>query len=83
MTTLLPSILSLAAVAITGASLLNFVVFLVIAGLIYWVVTWGLSQMSIAEPFATIIRVVLILAVVIFLINALLSLVGHPFISIG
>lgn len=54
---------------------------LVVAGLIFWLVTWALGQLPIAEPFKTVIRVVLILLVVVFLLNVLLSLGGHGFIT--
>ena len=69
--------------AITGSTILNVVIWLVVAGLIYWILTWGLSQISLPEPFAKIAQVLLVLVVVIFVINALLTLVGSPFISFG
>lgn len=66
---------------VTGQSLVWLVVEILIAGLIYWVVTWGVAQIAPPEPFAKIIKVVLVLAVVLFLVNALLTLGGHPLIS--
>ncbi len=74
---MLPTILA----AISGEQVMYAVVWLVIAGLIYWILTWGLSKMGLPEPFNKIINVILVLLVVVFLINALLTLVGKPFIT--
>jgi ABC-type xylose transport system permease subunit len=57
------------------------VIQIIIAALIYWVITWGIAQIGIPEPFSKIVKVVLVLAVVVFLVNALLSLGGHPMVS--
>jgi hypothetical protein len=67
--------------AISGQSLIWAVVWVVIAAVIYWLVRWGVAQIGVSEPFAKVINVILVLAVVIFLINALLTLVGHPLIA--
>lgn len=66
---------------ISGSGLIHLLIQLVIVALIFWVLYWGLSQVGIPEPFNKIIRVILILAACIFVINALLSLVGTPFIQ--
>ena len=67
--------------AISGQDVLNFFFWLVIAALIYYVLTWGLSKIGLPEPFNKIVTVILVLVVVIVLINALLLLVGKPFIT--
>lgn len=69
--------------AISGESLIWLVIQLLIFGLVYFIISWGVAQIAPPEPFAKIIRVVLVLAVVIFLINALLGLGGRPFITWG
>lgn len=66
---------------ISGSGLINLLITVVIGALIYFVVTWALAQFKIAEPFSTVVRVILVLLVAVFLINALLSLNGHGFIS--
>lgn len=66
--------------AINGEDLIMAVLWIVIAAMIYWVVTWGLAKIGVPEPFNKIINVVLVIAVVVFLVNALLSLAGHPLI---
>lgn len=66
--------------AITGEQALYALIWLVIGGIIFYVLNWGLAKMGLPEPFNKIINVLLILVVVIVLINALLTLVGHGFI---
>lgn len=66
--------------AISGGSLFTLVITIVIGGLIYFLLDWMLNKLAIPEPFNKLARVVLILAVVIFLINALLGLTGNAFI---
>lgn len=72
--------ISLFLAAISGEALLDFIIWLVVAGIIYFILTWALSKIGVPEPFNKVIHVVLILAVALFLINALLSLAGHPLI---
>lgn len=73
--------MSLLLAAISGSAILSLLIWLVVLGLIYWIITWVLGQIGLPEPFGKIIHVVLVLLVAIFLINALLSLAGHGFIS--
>jgi len=63
--------------AISGESVFMLVITIAVGGLIYWLLDWGLTKVAIPEPFNKIARVVLVLAVVIFLINALMGLTGH------
>lgn len=60
-------------------SLVTLVIYLIIAGLIFWLAQWALAQLPIAEPFATVIRVVLIIVALLIVVYALLGLVpgGH------
>jgi VIT1/CCC1 family predicted Fe2+/Mn2+ transporter len=61
-----------------SAGLLSAVVWLVVAGLVLYVLWWGLSQLGLPEPFNKILRVVLVLITVVILINFLLGLTGTP-----
>jgi len=63
---------------ISGALLLPTLIQLVVAGLIFWLLYWFLSQVALPEPFAKVARVILALVVVVFLINLLMSIGGHP-----
>ena len=66
--------------AITGEQVMYAFIWLVIAGLIFWIIQWGLAEIGLPEPFAKIATVLLVLFVVVVVINALLTLVGKPFI---
>ena len=66
---------------ITGESIMRLVITLIVAGLIYWILDWAIKATGLPDPFAKVARVILILAAVIFLINALLGIAGHGFIS--
>jgi len=59
-------------------SLVSFVVYLVIIGLIFWVIWWFVGYVGVPEPFNKVIRVVLGLFALIIVVGLLLSLVGHP-----
>lgn len=63
---------------ISGAALLSVLVRLVIAGLICWLLWWFIGFVGIPEPFNKVARVLIALVAVVFLINILLTLSGHP-----
>ena len=63
--------------SISGAAVLNFIIALVIAALVFYVVVWFLDWAEVPAPFNKIIKVVLGLVVLIYLINALLKLSGE------
>ena len=70
----------LAATVISGSGLVNALIILVVAALIFWVIHWFIRYVGVPEPFAKIIRVVLGLVALLFLINFLLSLIDRDFI---
>lgn len=59
--------------------LISLVIYLAIAGLLFWLVWWFLSQIPIPEPFNTVIRVVLAIIAFVIVAYALLGIVpgGH------
>jgi hypothetical protein len=63
---------------ISGAALLSVLVLLVIGGLICWLLWWFIGYVGIPEPFNKVARVIVALVAVVFLINLLLTLGGHP-----
>ena len=73
----------LAAVALSGGGLLNAVIWLVCAALVYFIVDWGLGQIGLPEPFAKIARVLLVVLVVLVCLNAILMLAGAPLFTVG
>ncbi len=65
---------------ISGAALLSALVYLVICGLILYVLWWALGKIGLPEPFNKIATVLLVLVTVVILINFLLGLGGTPLI---
>ena len=57
-------------------SLVMLLVWIVIIGMIFYVMWWGLGQLALPEPFDKIARAVIIIVTVLLLINALLGLTG-------
>ena len=58
--------------------LISLVVYLVIAGLIWWAATTVLGVLPIPEPFKTVINVIMIVVLCLILIYALLPLLHLP-----
>lgn len=68
----------MAAVSLSGGNLLSLVVYLVIGGLIFWMIWWFIGYVGVPEPFNKVIRVIVGLAALIFVVNLLLGLIGTP-----
>ena len=71
------------AATIDGGGLLHLLVYLVVVGLIFWVIWWFLGYVGVPEPFNKVARVILGLVALIIVINLLLGLVGSPLFRIG
>jgi uncharacterized membrane protein len=67
--------------AISGQSLVNAVIWVLIAGLIFWLLNWLISYVGVPEPFNKIAKVIIAIVAVVMLINALLTVAGKPFIN--
>lgn len=65
---------------IEASALISFLVWIIVLGLIAYLLWWLLQQVGLPEPFNKIARVVLAVVIVLVLINLLLSLIGHPLI---
>lgn len=70
--------LAYVAVAAGGGDLVNILVQLVVVGLILWLLLWFIGWVGLPEPFAKVAKVIIGLVALIFLINVLLSIGGHP-----
>jgi ABC-type enterochelin transport system permease subunit len=68
--------------AISGDQLLHAVVWVIIAGVIFWLVNWLITYVGIPEPFNKVAKVIVAIVAVVFLVNALLTIVGKPFITL-
>ncbi len=56
--------------------------YLVVAGLIIWLLYWAIGKVGLPEPFAKIANVILVVVTVIILLNFLLGFFGHSFVQI-
>lgn len=63
------------ATALLGG-LIHLLIVLLILGVCFWLVWWALSFLPIGEPFASVIRFVVVLIFVVILIGYLLPLAG-------
>ena len=63
---------------ISGSMLITVLLWLVAAGLIFFVLNWFLGYVGLAEPFNKIAKVVIALVVVLMLLNAIFALFGSP-----
>lgn len=66
---------------IQGRNLVASVIGLVIFGLICWLLFWLIDYCAMPEPVNKVAKVIVALAIVLVLINFLLTIVGQPFIS--
>jgi hypothetical protein len=65
---------------IAGSTLLSLLISLVIAGLIFWLIWWFIGYVGLPEPFNKVARVLIGLVALVFLINLLMGINGHPLI---
>lgn len=58
-------------------TLIQLVVYLVIAGLIWWAVSTVINAIPIPEPIRTVVNVIMTVVICLIVLYALLGLVGH------
>jgi len=68
---------------INANSLLSVLLYLVVWGLILYVLWWGIGRIGLAAPFDKITTVVLVVITVVVLINLLMGFTGTPLFSWG
>jgi len=66
---------------LSGEALLTSLVWIVVLGVVFWLLLWLIGYVGLPEPFQKVAKVVLAVAAVVILINILLGWAGHPFIS--
>lgn len=67
--------------AFSAQGLVSLFVQILIVGAVCWLLWWLVGFINPPQPFAKILQVIIAVIAVIFLINALLSMAGHAFIS--
>lgn len=63
-------------------SLVSAVVYLIIGGLIVWLLLWLVDYLKLPEPFGKVARVVIVVVSVLIVISVLLGLAGHPIVAV-
>jgi hypothetical protein len=58
------------------SALVTVIIYLIVAGLIFWLLWWLVGYVGLPEPFRKVANVVLAIAAVLVIIGVLLSLVG-------
>lgn len=58
--------------------LLSLLIYLVILGLIFYIIDWAVGQIPLVAPIRVVIRAVLALILVVYLLEALGVLAGSP-----
>lgn len=67
---------------ISGETLMTILIYLVVWGLVLYVLWWGIGRIGLPEPFAKIATVALVLLTVIVLLNLLFGFIGTPLIKL-
>lgn len=57
-----------------ASSLITLLIYVVVIGLIFWVIWWALDTIGVPEPFNKVVRVILVLVAALLLINLLLGI---------
>lgn len=63
--------------------LISLIVYIVVLGLIFWLVWWFIGYVGIPEPFNKVLRVVVGLIAFLIILSFLLSLLGHPVFNVA
>lgn len=78
---MLVSPLALATQTVAVGGLLNFVVYIIVVGLVFWLLWWLISYVGLPDPFAKIAKVILAVIAVLICINILLGMIGSPIVA--
>lgn len=63
-------------------TLASFLIYVVVAGLIFWLIWWLVDYIGLPEPFNKVVKVIIAVAAVLFLVNILLGFTGHPLVTL-
>ena len=64
----------------SGAAVVSAILYLVVLGLVFWLLWWLIEYCGIPEPFHKVAKVLLAVLAVAVICNVLLGLTGHPLI---
>ncbi len=63
--------------AISGQDIASTVIWIIVVGLIWWLLIWLIGYVGLPEPFNKVAKVILAVAAVLLLINLILGLSGN------
>ena len=66
---------------VTLDALVRTIVYLVVAGLVAWLLWWLIDYLQLPEPFNKVAHVILAIAAVLIIISILLGMVGQPIVK--
>ena len=64
----------------SGPVLISAIIYIVILGIVFWLLWWLVNYINPPEPFKKVANVVLAVAAVLVLIGVLMGIAGHPII---
>ena len=67
-----------AAMTVSIDSLVSFVIYMIVVGLIFYLLWWLIAFCGIPEPFSKMAKVIIAIVAVLICVNLLLGLVGVP-----
>ena len=68
---------------ITLTALVMAVVYLIVAGLIFYLTWWLIGYIGLPAPFDKVARAIIAIFAVLVIIGVLLSLIGHPLVIVN
>jgi SNF family Na+-dependent transporter len=63
-----------------GNDIVRAIVWVVVAGVVFWLLTWLIDYAGLKEPFNRVAKIMLAILAVVFLINIIMMVMGRPFI---
>lgn len=60
-------------------TLLQAAIWMVIFGVLYFIIDWGLQRLALPDPFNKVLNGTLVFLVVLCVVNVVLFVIGHPF----
>jgi len=67
-----------AAINLSIEGLVELVIYLAVVGGILWLLLWLINYVGLPEPFAKVVKIIIMVVGVLILINVLLGFAGHP-----
>lgn len=63
---------------ISGQDVVQSIVWIIVGGLVWWLLVWLIDYCGLPQPFNKVAKVILAVVAVFFLINIIMGMAGHP-----